>query len=62
MVMFVIGYGFSWRLLFDGDEVKYELWEIKFFGYLRFYKLYDVILVEEELKEGDVEKNIDVFV
>ena len=47
--------------MFDGDEAKYELWEIQFLGYLRLHKLYDVILAEEEPKEGDVEKNIDAF-
>ena len=38
-----------------------ELWEIKFLGYLRLHKLYDVILAKEEPKEGNVEKNIDAF-
>ena len=61
MATLATGYGPSRRLLFDGDEAKYELWEIKFLGYLRLHKLYDVILAEEEPKEGDVEKNIDVF-
>ena len=29
------GYGPSnHRLIFDGDERKYELWEVKFLGYL----------------------------
>ena len=37
------GYGPRARLLFDGDENKYELWEIKFFGYLRIQKLLDVV-------------------
>ena len=61
MATLATGYGPSRRLLFDGDEAKYELWEIKFLGYLRLHKLYDVILAEEEPKEGDVEKNIDAF-
>ena len=26
-------------LIFDGDERKYELWEVKFLGYLRLKKL-----------------------
>ena len=61
MATLATGYGPSRRLLFDVDEAKYELWEIKFLGYLRLHKLYDVILAEEEPKEGDVEKNIDAF-
>ena len=31
------------RLYFDGDEAKYELWEVKFFGHLRLKKLLDVV-------------------
>ena len=61
MITLATGYGPSRRLLFDGDEAKYELWEIKFLGHLRFNKLYDVILPEEEPGEGDVEKSIDAF-
>ena len=38
------GYGPRYRLYFDGDERKYELWEVKFLGYLRLQKLYHVIL------------------
>ena len=26
------------RLLFDGDEQKYEQWEIQFLGYMRLQK------------------------
>ena len=61
MATLATGYGPIRRLLFDGDEAKYELWEIEFLGFLRLHKLYDVILAEEEPKEGDVEKNIDAF-
>ena len=61
MATLATGYGPSRRLLFDDDEAKYELWEIKFLRYLSLHKLYDVILAEEEPKEGDVEKNIDAF-
>jgi len=41
----VAGYGPSTRkgcyesLLFNGDEQKYEQWEIKFLGYMRLQKL-----------------------
>ena len=61
MATLATGYGPSQRLLFDGDEAKYELGEIKLLGYLRLHKLYDVILAEEEPKEADVEENIDAF-
>jgi hypothetical protein len=32
------------RLCFDGDERKYEQWEVKFLGYMRLRKLKDTIL------------------
>ena len=41
-VMNETGYGPSsryGRLLFDGDERKYEQWEFKFVGYMRLRKL-----------------------
>ena len=40
------GYGPRCRLLFDGDESKYELWEVKFLGYLRTIKLHGVVDAE----------------
>lgn len=52
------GYGPSRRLLFDGDGTKYELWEVKFLGYMRLHKLHDVILAEGE---PDEDKNSDAF-
>jgi len=30
--------------MFNGDEMKYEQWEVKFLGYMRLQKLKDVIL------------------
>ena len=37
--------GSRWsRLLFDGDETKYEIWETKFLGYLDTLSLKDAIL------------------
>ena len=36
------------RLYFDGDERKYEQWEIKFLGYMRLQKLKDTILPSAE--------------
>ncbi|KAK3895660.1 hypothetical protein Pcinc_000583 [Petrolisthes cinctipes] len=35
------GYGPRSRLLFNGDEEKYELWEVKFMGHLRLQKLHE---------------------
>ena len=33
--------------MFDGDESKYELWEVKFLGHMRLQKLYDVVIPKE---------------
>ena len=57
------GYGpRSSRLFFNGDESKYELWEIKFLGYLRIHQLHEVILSPTEQTDPDfVEKNATVF-
>lgn len=33
--------------MFDGDESKYELWEVKFLSYMRLQKLYDVVIPKE---------------
>jgi len=49
-------------LLFDGDERKYELWEVKFLGFMRLQKLHDVIEpVEGETKPPNAEKNAEAF-
>jgi len=32
------------RLIFDGDERKYDTWEVKFLAYMRLRKLKNVIL------------------
>ena len=62
------GYGPSnSRLIFDGDERKYELWEVKFLGYLRLKKLVETILTplapdaSEEATAADSVKNADAF-
>ena len=31
------------RLYFDGDQRKFELWHVKFMGYLKLRKLKDVV-------------------
>lgn len=51
------GYGPRSRLCFDGNEDKYELWEIKFFAHLRLQKLSRVF----EDAEVNASKNADVF-
>ena len=47
------------RLLFDGDDQKYEQWEIKFLGYIRF-KLKDTITAAEDT-DIDAAKNEEAF-
>ena len=51
------GYGSRCRLLFHGEGEKYELWEVKFLGYLRTVKLHDVVTADEPTAE----KNAQVF-
>ena len=46
------GYGPRRTLVFDGDESKYELWEVKFLGYMRLQKLYDVVIPKEGETSG----------
>ncbi|CAB4032274.1 myosin heavy fast skeletal muscle [Paramuricea clavata] len=64
----VTGYGPSnSRLIFDGDERRYELWEVKFLGYLRLKKLSETILTpladdaSQEVIAADSIKNMDAF-
>ena len=59
----VTGYGPSTRyarLMFDGDERKYEQWEVKFLGYMRLQKLKDVILPAPDA-DVDAAKNEEAF-
>ena len=51
------GYGPRARLLFDGDEEKYELWEVKFLGHLRIHKLHNVLTQDVP----DADKNARVY-
>ena len=53
------------RPFFDRNEERYELWEVKFIGYLWLQKLHDTILqpgegglVEDKLYAG---KNAEAF-
>ena len=52
------GYGPRSRLIFDGDERRYELWEAKFYGYFHTLKL------KKELEKDvpDAGKNADIYV
>ena len=50
------GYGPSannlWQnITFDGDEQKFELWEVKFLGYMKIRKLKHVFVTQEEISE-----------
>ena len=64
------GYGLSkrnngsrWsRLLFDGDETKYEFWETKFLGHLHTFSLKDAILGKNlNGNETDTERNEEAY-
>src|SRR6218665_2937240 len=52
------GYRTRMRLIFDGDERKYELWEVKFLGFMRLQKLHNVFVSEEDT---DAERNAESF-
>jgi transposase InsO family protein len=49
--------GYGPRLLFDGEESKYDLWEMKFLGHMRILKL-DKVFKEDE---PNPENNITAF-
>ena len=54
----------SWwnRLLFEGDETKYEIWEMKFLGYLHMLGLKDAILGKNlNRDETDTERNEEAY-
>lgn len=56
------GYGPRRTLIFDGDGSKYELWEVKFLGYMRLQKLHDVVIPKEgEKEEHSEEKKASAF-
>ena len=48
------------RLVFDGDERRYEQWEVKFLGYLKLRKLKATILAPEN-EEIDEDKNEEAY-
>ena len=39
-------FNISRRLMFQGDERKYELWKVRFLGYLRTHKLYETTIAK----------------
>ena len=53
------GYGPSINpnLQFDGDDQKYEMWEVKFMSLMRIKKLHDVFTVAHP----NADKNAQVF-
>ena len=56
------GYGPRRMLIFDGNESKYELWEVKFLGYMRLQKLYDEVIPKERETTGpNAEKLASAF-
>ncbi|CAB4019984.1 myosin heavy fast skeletal muscle, partial [Paramuricea clavata] len=56
------GYGPRRGLLFDGNESKYELWEVKFLGYMRLQKLYKVFVRHTSEKDPpDASTQADAF-
>lgn len=63
----ILGYERSHRIYFDGDERKFNLWEVKFLSYLRLNKLSDTILnplaedSNEETRTSVATKNADAF-
>ena len=57
------GYGSRHRIIFDGDERKFELWEVKFMGFMKIRKL-DVVLQNITTAGDDTVdagKNSEVF-
>ena len=59
------GYGPRNRLYFDGDDEKYELWEIKFLSYLRLQNLHKALEAPDPNADGDngedEDKNKKIF-
>ena len=51
------GYGPRSRLIFDGDEEKFALWEVKFLGHLRLQNLHDVLTATSP----DTDENASVY-
>ena len=48
---------------FNGNKAKYELWEVKFLGYLRIQHLHQIILSPTDQSDDIdfVKKNVTIF-
>ena len=55
------GYRPTRGLAFNGEESKYELWEVKFLAFMRIQKLYDVFIPSADEGELDEAKNANGF-
>ena len=55
------GYGPRKGLVFDGNEDRYELWEVKFLAFMRIQKLYDVFVPSSDEGELDAANNANAF-
>lgn len=62
--MALTGYGPRPRIIFDGEERYYELWEVKFLGFLKIRGLDDVTKDLDEINPGfeiSEKKNSEVY-
>ena len=55
------GYGPRKGLVFDGNEDRYELWEVKLLSFVRIQKLYDIFVPSSDERDLDGAKNADAF-
>jgi hypothetical protein len=56
------GYGCRNRLVFDGDERKYEPWEVTFLAFMRIQKLHAALTVKDPTKVTDFDsKNAEAY-
>ena len=55
------GYGPRRGIVFNGDEAKYELWEVKFLSFMRIQKLYDVFVPSRDEEGLDEARNANAF-
>ena len=47
--------------MFQGDERKYEFWEVRFLGYLRPHELYDIIIIAKMGEPMNAHKNAEAY-
>ena len=55
--------GYVFKTFFDGDESKYESWEVMFLGYLRIQHLHQIILSPTDQNDDMdfIKKNTTIF-